>query len=226
MIPVFFKTPDFQEPQAPLSYLVAGTGLFLVRRTGLFTSVSRAPGVVGLEPQKPALALRFGKIPRPILEAVYGFFAWAWRRWRSEAILFLYYSPESGKLLLDAPPQTIYLYRSMGRWQAEGRVSYAALPRPEGYIKLGDVHSHADLPPFFSEQDDRDDREEGLKIVMGRLNRALPEVAVSFVVAGQHRFTLQPEDALEDFAVPMPPPQRWIQRFRCEYETNYHIQSR
>jgi hypothetical protein len=222
MIPTFFKTAGFQEPPAPMYYLVTANGLFLVRKTGLFTSISRTSSVAGLEPQQPALALRFGKIPRSVMERVYGFFAWAWRQWQSEAILFLYYSPTTGEFVLDAPPQTIYLYRRMGRWRAEGRVSYRALSRPEGYIKLGDLHSHADLPAFFSAQDDHDDCEEGLKIVMGRMHRSVPETEVSFV-AGPHRFTLRPEDALEDFAVPMPPPPLWIERFHCEYETQNQI---
>jgi hypothetical protein len=90
------------------------------------------------------------------------------------------------------------------------------------YIKLGDAHSHADLPAFFSAQDDRDDCEEGLKIVIGRMDRGVPETEVSFV-AGQQRFALRPEDALEDFAVPMPPPRIWIQRFHCDYEIQHQI---
>lgn len=217
MIPTFFKTAEFVEPPAPVYYLLAANGLFVVRNAGLFTSISRASGVVGLEAQQPALALRFGKIPRPVMESIYGFFHWAWRRWQSEAILFLYYSPESRTFLLDVPPQTIYLYRRMGRWRAEGRVTYGTLPRPADYVKLGDVHSHADLPAFFSAQDDRDDCEEGLKIVMGRMDRERPETEVSFVAA-QHRFALRPEDTLEDFVVPMPPPRQWMERFHCEYE--------
>jgi hypothetical protein len=114
MIPTFFKTADFTEPHTPLCYMVAANGLFLVRKTGLFTSISRTSGVAGLEAQQPTLSLRFGKIPRPVMERVYGFFDWAWRQWQSEAILFLYYSATTGRFLLDAPPQTIYLYRRMG----------------------------------------------------------------------------------------------------------------
>jgi hypothetical protein len=222
MIPTFLKTAGFTEPAAPLYYLVTADGLFLVRKTGLFASVTPVGGVPGLEPQHTALSLRFGRIPRPVMERIYGFFDWAWRQWQSEAILFLYYSPATAEFLLDAPPQTIYLYRRRGRWHAEGRVTYDALPRPEGCIKLGDVHSHADLPAFFSAQDDRDDCEEGLKIVMGRMDRAVPDTAVSFVT-GRRRFPLRPHDALEGFALPTPPPQLWMERFRCDYESESQL---
>ena len=223
MIPTFLKTAGFAEPEAPLYYLVAANGTFLVRKTGLFTSVCRTNSVAGLEAQTPSVALRFGKIPKALMERVYGFFAWAWRQYQSEAILFLYYDPDTGRFLLDAPPQTIYLYRRMGKWRAEGRVTYGTLPRPQGHIKLGDLHSHADLPAFFSLQDDHDDCEEGLKIVMGHMDRAAPDVEVSFV-AGKHRFPVKPEEAFEDFIVPLPPPRLWVQRIHCEYDSE--IQTR
>lgn len=218
MVPTAFKTADYEEPQTSLYYLVTADGLFLVRKTSLFTSISRALGVPGLEPQQAALALRFGKIPGSVMERVYGFFDWAWRRWRSEAILFLYYAPETGAFLLDAPPQTIQFYYRSGQWHPEGRVAYCALPRPPGYLKLGDIHSHGRFPAFFSAQDDRDDCEEGLKIVMGRLDGEEPEVEASFVV-GRNRFALRPDDILEEFAVPMPPPRLWIDRVHCQYES-------
>ena len=97
-----------------------------------------------------------------------GFSDWAWREWESEAILFLYYSPETGKFLLDAPPQTIYLYRRMGRWHAEGRVSIARCRGRRAISSWATCIRMPDLPAFFSAQDDYDDCEEGMKVVMGR----------------------------------------------------------
>lgn len=217
MIPTFLKTGDLPEPQLPLYYLLAANGLFMVRKTELFTSVSRVFRPQGLGWQDPALALAFGKVPRAVMEQVYGFFDWAWRRWCSEAIVFLYYSPSAGVFRVDAPPQTIYLCRRLGAWRAEGRVAYRSMPRPDGFLKLGDLHSHGAHPAFFSMQDDRDDCEEGLKIVMGHIDRRRPETEVSFV-AGRHRFPLRSSETFEQFAVPLEPPREWIERFSCEYE--------
>ena len=58
--------------------------------------------------------------------------------------------------------------------------------------------------------------------VMGRMDRAVPEAAVSFVT-GRRRFPLRPLDALEGFALPTPPPQLWMERFRCDYESEHQF---
>lgn len=224
MIPRFFKTGDFVEPPAPLYYLVASSGAFLVKKTELFTSITDTPLIAGLMEQKPSLALHFGKIPSGVMERIYGFFDWAWREWESEAIVFLYYAPATGTFEVEAPPQTLFRYRSLGRWRTEGRVAYETAPRPNGYVKLGDAHSHGGLPPFFSAADDRDDCEEGLKIVMGNMDQQHPDIEVSFV-AGGSRFALEAAEAVEDFRVPLPPPKEWIRRVSCRYETeSYGLQ--
>jgi hypothetical protein len=216
MIPRHYKAPGFQDPGQPLYCLVAANGCFLVRRNELFTSVTEAP-VPGLEEQSPSLKLHFGKVPRAVLESIYGFFDWAWREWDAEAIVCLYYDPLERRFVVEVPPQKLFRYRGWGRWHTERRLEYSAAPRPAGYLKLGDAHSHADMPAFFSAADDRDDREDGLRIVMGDLDRASPSVRVSFV-AGGTRFHLRPEDALEEFAQPTPPAADWLRQVTCEYE--------
>ena len=217
MIPIYVKTPEFQEPQASLYYLVTAAGLFLVKKTALFQSVTAVDQVAGLEQQKPSLALAFERIPRTIMESVYGFFDWAYRQFESEAILFLYYSPQRRVFLLDAPPQTLFRYRLGSRWLTEGRLEYGSLERPEGFVRLGDFHSHGDMPPFFSATDDRDDVADGLRVVMGNLDRARPDVRVSFV-AGGTRFPLDPGTSIEDYESPTPPPKEWMKRVICKYE--------
>jgi hypothetical protein len=89
--------------------------------------------------------------------------------------------------------------------------------RPAGFLKLGDAHSHGDSPAFFSSIDDRDDGEDGLRVVMGRLDRPRPDICVSFVANGT-RFRLDVEDVLEDFTEPLPPPEAWTRRVACRYE--------
>src|ERR1022692_4442907 len=48
---------------------------------------------------------------------------------------------------------------------------YGYLPRPASFLKIGDIHSHPDTSAFFSLTDDYDDSEDGLRMVMGNLNR-------------------------------------------------------
>jgi hypothetical protein len=99
----------------------------------------------------------------------------------------------------------------------EGRVLYGYHPRADGFLKVGDVHSHAGMPAFHSATDDHDDLETGLHLTLGRLDRTRPEVSASFVAHGV-RFLLRPEDVVEDFAVPLTPPRKWLERVACRVE--------
>lgn len=217
MIPLHLKTPDFSEPGEQLYYLAASNGIFLVRKTALFVSATKADPLPGLERQSECVTLLFPKVPAAILATIYGFFRAAYRRWQGEAVAFLFYAPETGRFRVGVPPQSICRYRNFLGWKTECRVRYEHCTRPKGYLKLGDAHSHANLPAFFSSTDDEDDQEDGLRIAFGHLNQPRPEICVSFVVGGV-RFPLQPKDVLEDFTSPHAPPRRWLRRVTCHYE--------
>ena len=217
MIPAYFKTDEFREPASPCYYLVTASGIFLVRKTELFSSVTKADAVPGLAPEEPSCSLSFPRVPREITEQLYGFFQAAFDEWEGEAVAFLYYAPESRTFGVAVPPQTLFRHRWFGGWRTEKRVVYGHLPRPEGFLKLGDAHSHADFPAFFSCTDDRDDGEDGLRIVIGDLHRLEPSISVSFVASGT-RFALRPEDVLEDFSAPVPPSREWLERVVCREE--------
>jgi hypothetical protein len=215
---MYFKTAEFAEPSPWLYYLVTGKGNFLVKKTNLYSSVTEARVLPGLLEQESSLSLRFPKVPREIMEKMYGFFDAVYQQWEGEAVVFLYYAPESKEFRLAVPPQTLFRYRTLsGFWRTAQRVEYGYCPRPEGFLKLGDAHSHADLPAFFSCADDNDDKEDGLRITIGNLDRARPDVKVSFVV-NRTRFILHPEDVIEEFSTPLPPPQEWLARVSCQEE--------
>jgi len=217
MIPLYLKTADFQEPRDLLYYLLASNGIFLVKNNALFRSVSAAPGIAGLASQEPETTLNFPKLPRELMEQVYGFFEFVFRKWEGEAVALLYYSLESGEFRVGIPPQKIFRYRGLRHWHTEGRVEYGYLPRPESFLKMGDIHSHPDTSAFFSRTDDYDDAEDGLHIVMGNLHRPPPDLRVSFV-AGGTRFRLVTENVVESFGKPIPPPAEWVSQVVCECE--------
>lgn len=221
-IPVYLKTPEAGEPSDTTYYVLASNGVFLAKKTPLFASITQAPAVAGLEQQVPSLELSFPKLPRDLLERIYGFFQFVYKRLDGEAIVFIYFSPERGEFRVDVPPQTLTRYRTHHGWRTAGNVEYRSIPRPDGFLKLGDAHSHADCPAFFSSTDDRDDAEDGLRLVMGKLDRSQPDVCVSFVTCGT-RFTLEPEGVLEDFTEPVPPAQAWTERVLCRYEDRHGL---
>ncbi|MDR3703759.1 MAG: hypothetical protein P4L56_29185 [Candidatus Sulfopaludibacter sp.] len=123
MIPLYCKTADFEEPPEAMYHLLTRDGLFRVLRTGLFTAVLSVEGVPDLESQKSGLQLGFPRVPRKLMESVYGFFQAVFDRWEAEAIVLLYYSPEQRIFRVAVPKQTIYRYQNGSRWHTEGRVS-------------------------------------------------------------------------------------------------------
>ena len=198
MIQRYFKEPGFQDPKQPLYSLVASNGCFLVRNTVLFSSVTEAP-VPGLEPQRPSLTLHFGKLPREVMEKALGFFRWAWKTHGSEAIVLLFYNPKTRLFHVQAPPQTVHYAMS---------VKYTAIERPAGFLSVGDIHSHGGGMAHFSGTDDEDDKADGLRLVMGYVDKANPDICCSFI-AGGTRFRVPVEDAAEDFHGVIEPPDEW-----------------
>lgn len=214
MIPVYFKTESFSAPASELYYLVAANGVFLVRKTDLFASTTEVRSLPGLVNQEESISLFFRRVPSEIMERVYGFFQTVWEKWEGEAVVFLYYALGDGSFHIVVPPQTLFRYNRFGRWRTEMRVQYHSVPRPDGLIKIGDAHSHADLPAFYSCADDRDDKEDGLRIIIGDLHRSKPDVSVSFVANGI-RFIVKPEDVMEDFSTLLRPPEEWLKKVTC-----------
>lgn len=212
VIPVHLKRSESPKPKDAIYYLVARNGLFLVRNNTLFSSVTREEAIPILAPQSPSLSLKFPRVPRDIMERIYGFFQAVYQRSGGEAVALIFYSPQRKAFAVAVPPQVISCRKRARGWQAEQRVAYGYRSRPKGYLKLGDAHSHADLPAFSSCADDEDEAgQDGLHIVLGRLDRSEPDVSVSFV-ANRTRFRIQREDALEDFSTPQPPPPAWLER--------------
>ena len=217
MINLFLKAENFLTPADPVYLLAASNGLFLVRSNPLFTSVTPATGVPGLQAQQHGVSLNFPRLPRRLLELVYGFFKEVHRLWNAEAIVFLYYSPSLKRFRVAVPAQTVPLRWNGLRWCAEGSLQYEYLHRPEEYLKIGDIHSHRRLSAFFSQVDDDDDCDDGLRLVMGRLDEPAPDLAASFVVSGT-RFLLQPRDVCEDFHQPLSPPPAWLRKITRRFE--------
>ena len=220
MIPIHIKTETFSEPDGALYYLVAAEGVYLVKRTGLYRSITRADRIVGPQSQAPALELDLPKIPRELMERVYGFFDAVYQKWQGEAIVLLFYDPDRRDFRVGVPRQTVRRFWYADGWITEGHVEYDAMPRPEGYLKIGDIHSHGKQSAFFSAVDDHDDQEDGLRIVIGRLELEPPDVCASFVASG-YRFPLRDDDVTEPFNERLSPPEEWLARVRVCDEPSY-----
>jgi hypothetical protein len=218
-VPILLKTDAGVDSDETLHYVVASNGIFQVRRTETYHAVTRVERPVpGLLIEQERLRLLCPRVPAALLEGVLAFFRTVYEEHRAEAVVILFYRPESRAYRVVVPDQTIPGYwRSDGRWQSFLRLSYREVRRPSGYLRFGTIHSHADLAAFASLTDQEDERfGDGLHIVYGHVDRREPSRSTAFVV-NDVRFGLVPDDVLEPCRIPdRPAPPGWMARVRRE----------
>lgn len=220
IFPVVLKTSEQPAPREACYYEVAENGVFQVRDTPIYRAVTRVQGLVpGLLPETEHLCLRIPRLPRRTVQDVLAFFAEVYRCHRAEAVVIVFLRAQTREFRIRVPPQTIPMRRRFdGTWRVDHAVVYGAAPRPEGFVRLGTIHSHADLPAYASHADCADEQyEDGLHIVFGDFYRAAISAAASFVANGV-RFRLSPSDVLEPCGVPSRPARPdWLARVQLEH---------
>jgi proteasome lid subunit RPN8/RPN11 len=199
---VVLRTRARYRAPGSLYYEVAANGLFQVRSTALYRAVTRVEsGVPGLLPASEDLELLFPRVPAALLGDLLAFFRDAWRTLGGEAVAVLFY--RDGEFRVGIPPQWISGTRDRrGAFRPRHHLRYGAVERPEGFVRLGTLHSHADLPAYSSAVDRRDEMwEDGLHVVFGHLHTSHPSRCASFVANGV-RFPLHPDEVLEPCELP------------------------
>jgi hypothetical protein len=220
--PIVVKTRVTVEPAGSIHYLVADNGKFQIRDTPLHRSVTRVETVPELLPEYEHLRLKLPRIPRARIEEVIALFEEVYRRWKGEAMVFLFYSPATREYRIGVPPQTMPGRRRLdGRWIADLAIRYGSLDRPPGFLFAGDIHSHAELPAGASGRDCDDEQyEDALHVVVGSLEDREVSLSASFVSGGV-RFPLVPSQVLEPFRRTARPARAdWIARVRPEREAD------
>lgn len=173
MVPRFSQV-DF--PDTPGDrYLVASDGLWLdVRRSWLH---------VRLPVSLSKIALPYGSV-EPILSCtprvgsglIRRFVEWAAMAAPNETAAYITHDAVSGSYTL---------HRAVIRDSGPGHVQYELPALDENEELAVDLHSHGDLPAFFSPQDDRDDHGAvKLAIVVGACRSATPQVRARLCCLG------------------------------------------
>ncbi len=201
MFPLHLKDDGFQEPAEPIYYLLARNGLFAVKETAFFRSVTRVEGLSWLEEQEEGVQLKLpARIPLLLIRQVVAFFQEIYRRHQAEAVVLLYYNGEARRYELVVPEQEASPLRC---WYEIG-------PTPPGWQRVGTIHSHGKLPAFHSGADVEDEaHDDGIHITVGNLD-FVPSLSCDVVVDGR-RFDIAPMD-LVDGAETVEWPQQWLER--------------
>jgi hypothetical protein len=197
-------------------FLLARDGVYLAQRSPLYDAITRFDGTLpGLAPQQAQLHLHLPKLPQWLVECVVGFFLDVFRRYGTEALVVMFYAPGRGFRIRVPRQEPSRLY--VGLTNLGGyHLRYDRCPRPEGFLQLGTIHSHGDLPAMHSCVDEADEQYlDGLHLTVGDLTASRPSFSAAFVANG-HRFTLAPEDVLAGYDRPrLPAPPQWLAQIRC-----------
>ena len=120
----------------------------------------------------------------------------------------------SGEFRVGVPPQTVGGYTdATGVFRSHHQLRYGRVATPQGFERLGTIHSHADLPAYASAVDCMDEQyQDGLHAVFGELHKEVPSRWASFV-ANTVRFRIPPDEAMEPARMPeRVAPAEWMAR--------------
>lgn len=222
MFPLILKDGHTDEPDSPIYYEVAANGIFEVRETEMFRSVTRVShDVPGLQAGKEDLVVTAPRLPAALMEDVVAFFGAVYRSCKGEGIVVLFYNTHEQRYHVEVPEQTIPVYKPFGRpWTTYLEVRYDRVDRPDGFVRCGTIHSHADQAAYASHTDCTDEKhQDGLHAVVGDLHRADLSLTAAFTAAG-HRFPMTTYDLIEPFdmdSAGRDTRQEWLERVLLEY---------
>lgn len=218
MFNIYLKDDDFAEPDEPVYFLLAQNGLFLIKNSlffkssGLFfgklTGEKEEKTLPWLKEHKEGVKLTLpSKIPGSLIQQTLNFFRAVNKAYKgAEAIVLIYWLPKEKKYEFFAPEQEV----------GQGILPYYKVGvTPDGKIRVGTIHSHANTEASHSPTDDRDEAyDEGFHITIGNVDFA-PSFSCSIVCGGM-RYIVEPEKLIEtkaenDF------PKGWLKKVRRGY---------
>lgn len=183
---VVFHDGNTEFPNDKILYIVTKKGTFLRKDLGTVRSCTKVDTISFLKEIEPYAELKIPQIGKVPLAISLSFLKWVYNTHNTEGGLLIYYNPETQKYLIHAPKQEVLC----------GGVSWnnREEPIPKGYIRMGTIHSHADMSAFHSGVDIQDEEKfDGLHITIGRLGEDVPTLVASVVVNGT-RFPIKKED--------------------------------
>ena len=155
----------------PLVLFPGGGGVYQMRKTdvGIFVAPAELP-----EPQ-PRFDFNLPLIPICLLYSVIHFFR-AWSGKGMEAMVHVLYDAGTKEYLVRVPNQTVT------RTQVDAEFLE---PYPDEWIHVMDIHSHNTMAAVFSGTDDADEKATRLYAVMGRFDKAMPDIRIRAGCAGK-----------------------------------------
>ena len=124
-----------------------------------------------------------------------------------EALALIYWDKVEQKFFAHVPKQ------SVRREHIEADLRDCPYDDDSRYIRYADIHSHNSMDPFFSPEDNRDERGTGLYFVIGHLERFFPELKARISCEGSF-VEIDPAEVIDWPASTFP--DEWSKNVVCE----------
>ena len=187
-----------------VNYVLRGDGLWEIRSNSIanFYLQRAEANLIGFtkETYEEGFVLKLPKIPKSVLDTIVSFFRYICDASAYEAYVQIYWRPEDETYYVHCPRQQI----------SKARVRYdVSLEIPTDHLLVCEIHSHNTMKAFFSAIDDQDELVRGDRFfgVIGQLQKATPEILLSFVAGGQRK-SVEVFDLFQDATFPA----EWLEK--------------
>lgn len=155
---------------------------------------------------RPALPL----IPLPLIQQIISFFrSFMLENEEYEALALIYWDKAEQRFFAHVPRQNVR------KEHIEADLRDCPYDDDSRYIRYADIHSHNSMDPFFSLEDNWDERGTGLYFVMGHLERFFPELKARISCEGSF-VEIDPAEVIDWPASTFP--DEWSKNVTCEKE--------
>jgi hypothetical protein len=165
LIPAYLLEPGDKIEDVPddMCYIIGANGFFKKMKHSLYDAVHPVSELPGLETIEETTYTSVFKIPLNLLKQVGNFFAHVYKKYKSEAVVILFFNYEKSLWHVAVPEQEV---------SAAGAKYKSITDGPKGYDRIGTIHSHCDFSAFHSGVDDHDEESfDGLHITIGNVDK-------------------------------------------------------
>ena len=186
---IFQTVEEAKQSGKTIAYVPSDDGrVYQIRCNRVGTFIARADHVNILPKVRAGFTPALPKIPYQILDEVIAFFrSLAKEQTALEAVAFIYWSFADSKYYAYVPKQDV----------SETSVDFSIPEIDSGkFLQVLEIHSHNTMHAFFSDTDNKDEKATGLYLVIGRLDRLVPEILLRMSVGGKFK-TVEPSLVFE-----------------------------
>jgi len=188
MFPIWMNDGETEMPTDDIFYIVAKDGIYLKKSMGHFDTVSKVDEISMLGECESFALLHVSKITTRQFAQILTLFREVYKKYKAECNVILHYNIKRKRYRIEVPRQDV---SGASVDYANGEESY------KNYIRIGTIHSHANMTAFHSGTDQSDEEGwDGLHITLGKMDEDYFEISCSVMSSGE-RFMVNPEDYIE-----------------------------